>query len=163
MASTTLPPGHRAAFVAVASTLTGFDTTDLEATGLVDQYAALVLTILDASGNGDQYVNVIASLAATPSPAKAFPNALADSFAGPLLQNIVSLWYLGQWLRLPSSWYVNGVQPAIDTNTIPSPFAYGQAFAWRIAGAHPPGSRPTGYGGWGQPPAFTLATDGVAP
>jgi hypothetical protein len=71
---------------------------------------------------------------------------------GFLLRNIAALWYLGEWLKLPTGWYGAVGQPAIDTNTIPSLRAYEQAFAWRVAGAHPPGIRPTGYGGWSLPP-----------
>jgi hypothetical protein len=150
--TTPLTPAYRDAFVTVTSQVTGITVLELEATGLIDAHANLFLTILDASGNGDQFINAMQTLAADPNPAKAIPGAMKDAFFGPLLSNLICLWYLGEWLQLPSSWYVRGAQPSIDTNTIPSPLAYAQAFAWRDAGAHPPGSRPTGYGGWALPP-----------
>ena len=150
---------YRDAFVAVSSELTGITVLELEATGLIDAHASLFLTILDASDNANQFLNAIEELAAAADPATAIPPAMKDAFLGPLLSNLVSLWYLGEWLALPAGWYVHGVQPPIDTSTIPSPLAYAQAFAWRDAGAHPPGSRPTGYGGWALPPV-TVQTQG---
>ena len=155
--ATSIPPAYRDAFVAVASQVTGISLLELEATGLVDAHAGLFLTILDASGNSDQFINAIETLAADPNPAKAIPGAMKDAFFGPLLSNLICLWYLGEWLQLPAGWYVHGAQPPIDTSTIPSPLAYAQAFAWRDAGAHPPGSRPTGYGGWALPPVMANA------
>jgi hypothetical protein len=46
----------RSNFLAVSVALTGFDAIDLEATGLVDEYAELCLDILRASQNADQYL-----------------------------------------------------------------------------------------------------------
>ena len=157
--ASSITPSYRDAFVAVSSEVTGITVLELEATGLIDAHAGLFLTILDASNNADQFINAIETLAASPNPAKAIPGAMKDAFFGPLLSNLVSLWYLGEWLQLPAGWYVRGAQPLIDTSTIPSPLAYAQAFAWRDAGAHPPGSRPTGYGGWALTPVV-LNTQG---
>ncbi len=152
--TSSMTPSYRNAFVAVSSEVTGITVLELEATGLIDAHAGLFLTILDASNNADQFINAIDTLAASPNPATAIPEVMKDAFFGPLLSNLISLWYLGEWLQLPAGWYVRGTQPLIDTSTIPSPLAYAQAFAWRDAGAHPPGSRPTGYGGWALPPVI---------
>lgn len=143
---------YRANFVAVSVELTGFEAIDLESTGLVDEYATLCLDILRASDNADQYLQGLQRIVDADDPGAAIPVALDDAFMGFLLRNIAALWYLGEWVKLPSSWYGAVGQPAIDTNTIPSLRAYEQAFAWRVAGAHPPGTRPTGYGGWSLPP-----------
>lgn len=153
---------YRANFLAVSVELTGFDAIDLEATGLVDEYATLCLDILRASDNADQYLQGLQRIVGADDPATAIPVALDDAFMGFLLRNIAALWYLGEWVKLPSSWYGAVGQPAIDTNTIPSLRAYEQAFAWRVAGAHPPGTRPTGYGGWSLPPVDSAPLTGRA-
>jgi hypothetical protein len=158
----TLEPDFLDAFVTVSCATTGFTALELQGTGLIDAHANLVVGVLAASGNADQFMNAMVTLAAAPDPSTAIPAAMQDRFMGPLLSNVIALWYLGQWLQLPASWYVDGPQPAVDTDTIPSPLAYAQAFAWRIAGAHPPGSRPTGYGGWGLQPVMTDIAPGAA-
>jgi len=160
----TVPPEFLDAFLSVSCTMTGLTALELQGTGLIDDHANLFVGMLAASGNSDQFINAMLTLAEAPDPSTAIPAAMEDRFMGPLLSNLISLWYLGEWLQLPASWYVDGTpQPDVDTNTIPSPLAYAQAFAWRIAGAHPPGSRPTGYGGWALEPTLSDIASSVAP
>lgn len=152
-----LPDDFVTAFVEVSAAVTGLSPLELHGTGLTGAHAHFVVNVLAASDNAQQFIDAIGTLAAAPDPATAIPVALRDAFLGPVLTNVIALWYLGQWLQLPVGWYHGQAQPSIDTNTIPSTLAYEQAFAWRLAGAHPPGSRPTGYGGWAFPPVTAVA------
>jgi hypothetical protein len=152
-----LPDGYRSAFVHVSALLTGFDAIDLEGTGLVDQYAALYLSVLDTA-TGVMFVGELRALEAANDHVAAIDNALVSDVVGPLLTNLVTLWYLGAWQQLPDSfWTATGrPRPAGDISHIPSSLAYEQGLAWRVACAHPPGARPTGYGGWALAPVVPV-------
>ncbi len=155
-----LPPGFRDAFLRLSSSLTGFDEVDLEGTGLVEQYAALFVTILD-DATAVMFTAEVAALAMTDNRRdqhEALDAALASDVVGPLLANVITLWYLGAWQKLPDTFWaaVGRPRPNTDASHIPSSLAYEEGLAWRVACAHPPGARPTGYGGWGLAPVVPV-------
>ncbi len=152
------PDGYRTAFVQMSALLTGFDAIDLEGTGLVDQYAALYLSVLDEA-TGVMFVAELRALAGADDHEQSISIALASEVVGPLLANLVMLWYLGAWQKLPDSFWteVGRARPSADTSHIPSTLAYEQGLAWRVACAHPPGARPTGYGGWALAPVVPVS------
>lgn len=78
---------------------------------------------------------------------------LQDQRLGPLARNLLILWYLGQWLPMPAWWQTQfAPAPGPAFPVIASPEAYVEGLVWRVAGTHPPGAKPFGFGVWTQPP-----------
>ncbi|WP_052717530.1 hypothetical protein [Chromobacterium vaccinii] len=137
-------------FLDISSHLTGFSVTELEATGMSGvywdtvQYQSAPSTLdgflncgrqilKDGRGNEDEIHQMMAS--------QLFP---ADKF-GCLAQNIINLWYFGQWV------------PANQNLSLPmqhnvSPEAYVQGLVWNAAQTHPPGAKQPGFGSWAEKP-----------
>ena len=156
------PSAKRAVFLAFSAELTGYSETDLEGTGNVDAYHALVdqqcgPTICDMFYAAAQGV-VQATGAAARAEAMRI-DVLASPTVWPLCQAIIMLWYLGAWTTPPATWYQGAGSPmpagVTPGNTVvPSAQAYTAQLAYRAAGAHPPGANPTGYGSWSLDPVF---------
>ncbi|MFI5137523.1 MAG: hypothetical protein ACHQIM_06825 [Sphingobacteriales bacterium] len=124
-------------FLKISVALTGFNEAELEGTGMVDTYYQTILenntadvityffraveTIIEGSNSDEE--KAIETLL---MPAAAF-NGLA--------QNIITMWYLGNW----------------GQNVI-SGKAYTQGLVWDAAETHPPGAKQPGYGSWSIPP-----------
>jgi len=124
-------------FLKISVALTGFNEAELEGTGMVDTYYQTILennttdvityffraveTIFEDS-NGDEEKAIETVL----MPATAF-NGLA--------QNIINMWYLGNWGQ-----------------NVVSGKAYTQGLVWDAAETHPPGAKQPGYGTWSMPP-----------
>jgi hypothetical protein len=153
---------RRAVFLALSAELTGYSETDLEGTGNVDAYHALVDQQIGPIIGDMFYAAAEGVVQAKGAAARAEAmriDVLASPTVWPLCQTIIMLWYLGSWSTPAASWYQganspvpNGVTPG---NTfVPSAQAYTAQLAYRAAGAHPPGANPTGYGSWSLEPVF---------
>ena len=70
--------------------------------------------------------------------------ALEDKYLRPISQQLILMWYTGQW---------NFGEP--DTYVI-SKEAYIESFSFRAAGSHPAGAKQPGYGTWQFPPQTFL-------
>jgi len=153
---------ERQQFLELSSELTGYPPIDLEGTGLVDDYLALlgqelgapmVTRLLDASRD------VLAHRAGAPREEAMRLQILCSPVLWPVVSGLIQLWYLGSWTSLSAQWYSlagtaipSGVSPG--KSRVPSAEAYVQQLAYRGAGAHPPGANPTGHGSWAIPPLF---------
>ena len=147
----------RSLFLNLSSEITGYSSLELETTGLVDLYHALIEEILaakladfygfaksaiDSSGDLEETARVMAS----------------SSVFWPVISSLIGLWYLGSWTQLPNEWYAQtglplpGPAGAGRTHT-PSSLAYIEQLSYRTADAHPPGAKATGFGTWGWQPA----------
>ena len=156
------PSAKRAVFLAFSAELTGYGETELEGTGNVDTYQALVEQqagpiICDMFYAAAEGV-VQASGAAARAEAMRI-DVLASPTVWPLCQAIVTLWYLGGWTTPPAAWYHGANSPMPPGVTPGNPItlaaqAYTAQLAYRAAGAHPPGANPTGYGSWSLDPVF---------
>jgi len=152
----------RGVFLAFSAELTGYSETDLEGTGNVDAYQALVdqqagPLISDmfyaAAGGVVQHTGAAARAEAMRI------DVLASPTVWPLCQALITLWYQGSWTPLPESWYQGVHSPvpegvAPGNTFVPSAQAYTAQLAYHAAGAHPPGANPTGYGSWSLDPVF---------
>ncbi|GAA3507482.1 hypothetical protein [Streptomyces showdoensis] len=125
-------------FAALSTRLTGFDTVDLAATGLVEAYLTVAAGELGAELLGRL-------LRETPDPAKApadgerEPDGDADASDDELRsasRALTYLWYTGSWPGRPS-------RPL-------SPRSYAEALVWKAAGLTAPAARPGGYGSWAE-------------
>ncbi len=150
------------AFVQLSAALTGFGALELEGTGVAGDYSSFVQQLVDAIASESPLFAQRFDAVLTTGPAEALTASSTDNPLGQLLQNITLLWYIGTWEQLPDTWYsaIGATRPVVDTTHIPSTLAYAEGLAWRVACAHPPGSRPTGYGGWGLAP---VVRDGELP
>ncbi len=140
-------------FLRISSYLTGFEVTELQRTGLAEKYLSVVVqetlagtlaqffkeseAILQAgAGNPDAIGPLIAS------------NLFPPSCFGGLAQNIVVMWYFGQWQPAVTAEEAKSLQTARNI----SPDAYVQGLVWTAAQTHPPGAKQQGYGSWAMPP-----------
>ena len=156
------PRARRALFLTLSAELTGYDAIELEGTGNVDAYQALVEQQCGPLIADMLYAAAAGVAQATGAGARADAmriDVLASPIVWPLCQAIITLWYLGSWTTPPAAWYQgagspvpNGVTPGTPL-TLPAQ-AYTAQLAYRAAGAHPPGANPTGYGSWSLDPVF---------
>jgi hypothetical protein len=71
---------------------------------------------------------------------------------GPVVRNIVKMWFVGIWYELPKKWKKPyGIWPCDGTRVVSGP-AYTEGLLWRAVGAHPSGAKAPGYGSWASPP-----------
>jgi hypothetical protein len=148
----------RATFLALSALLTGFSETDLEGTGVVD--TALNSTVLRVGKQiaGEMLAGARAALQ-QPDPTAAVQSGIwASPKYGPVVQNLVYLWYVGAWRPMPRQWQEQYLweQPERDLSLsnewLSPPQPYEQALVWRAIYAHPPGVKPTGFASWSEPP-----------
>ena len=152
----------RAVFLAFSAELTGYSETDLEGTGNVDAFQALVEQQAGPLITDMFYAAAEGVVQAHGAEARATAmniNVLQSPTVWPLCQALLTLWYVGSWTSLPASWYqaVNTpVPPGVTPGNAftPSAQAYTGQLAYIAAGAHPPGANPTGYGSWSIDPVF---------
>lgn len=138
-------------FLRISSCLTGFAVTELEATGMTEKYLSVVVKETAADTLAQFFQESEAILQA----GEGNPNAIHSSIAanlfppscfGGLAQNIVFMWYSGQWQ--PEVEAAKSLQTAQNI----SPNAYVQGLVWNAANTHPPGAKQPGYGSWATPP-----------
>jgi hypothetical protein len=139
-------------FLRISACLTGFEVVELQGTGLSEKYLSVVTQATPA----DTLVQFFAEAerilkAGEGDPAAIEPLIAANLFPlscfGGLAQNIVFMWYSGQWQPTVDA-------PNVDLETVRniSPDAYVQGLVWTAAETHPPGAKQPGYGSWAKPP-----------
>lgn len=127
-------------FLEISIPLTGFSSSELLGTGMLETYFNTVVEnmgkstteyffkqakeiLLKTEGNEDKRNEEIAA------------NLMPLSSYDGLAQNIITMWYTGNW-----------------NNNVITPQAYVQGLIWNVAEAHPPGAKQPGYGSWSLPP-----------
>lgn len=147
-------------FLALSAVLTGFNHVELQGTGLAPEYFKLINSIVGEEVCNELWSNAFRIIAMEAENENTcyglIRNELLSNLKfGPVVRNIIKLWYLGQWEALPASWReVYGNNPG-DVNRIISPSAYKEGLVWVAIGAHPMGAKPSGFGTWGNPPKQT--------
>lgn len=154
---------ERRHFLQLSAEVTGYSPTDLEGTGQVDAYLALLEAELGPAvmHQLDEATRHVLSHRRADARARAMQlRILASPVLWPAVAGLMQLWYLGTWTSMSAQWYTlagfKQVPPGITPGKarVPSAQAYEQQLAFRGAGAHPPGTRPTGHGSWAMPPVF---------
>jgi len=140
-------PGELEKFVAVSVALTGFSEAELESTGLVRTYfEEVALTVGRSIRRG-----FLEEVADDPTEALTSPRWLA------LGQNLIRMWYVGQWKAMPGDWakerfgeeVVKGYNEfGRDSDRIVSPTGYQEGLVWRAIGVNPPGAKQPGFASW---------------
>lgn len=152
----------RRLFLEFCAEVTGYTPSDLEGTGLVDEYQALVAQQVGPAITQRLYATVRRVLAHPPGKTREHAmqvDLIASPTLWPVVTSLIQLWYLGSWTSMSAAWYAlageqppKGVTPG--SSHVPSPQAYVEQLAYRAAGAHPPGAKPTGHGSWAIAPVF---------
>lgn len=133
-------------FLAVSAALTGFEQVELQGTGLAQAYCDALVEVIGEKAAGE----FLAAAGAAPAPG--LDAIVHDPRFGPLARNVVTMWYLGSWSRLPDGWYGGGARSDRDTDRMISAAAYVEGLVWRAAGTHPPGAKQPGFGSWALKP-----------
>ena len=141
-------------FYRLSATLTGFDETDLLATGVGQEYYQ---TLVEAVGY-DQVEALMSDAQAAVTLNEFEERIWRCNRFGPLARSIVVLWYLGNWEPLPVVWLREVGEPHwrtsdLNLERVVSTRAYTEGLDWQALGVNPPGSKPPGYGAWATPPS----------
>jgi hypothetical protein len=136
-------------FLALSVILTGFSRWQLLGTAM----AATYLSTLDESLPGGVLDDLLSAYRQLPQGAERdaaiASGMLADARLGPVVRNLILLWYRGFWSALPSDWHnAYGAASHTDNSGYVSAMAYQSGLQWIAAGAHPPGSSQEGFGSW---------------
>lgn len=154
-------------FLAVSSVLTAFSETELQATGMAGTYWQTLVSVVGAAYAGDFLSQCAAAFAKSKTPEDLETQFRAlimkDAKCGPLAQNVISMWYLGQWNQLPPAWHDEFGTVFNDQTFIVSPDAYVQSLVWPAFGTHPQGAKGPGFGSWVEPPLVRPNTDAPTP
>jgi hypothetical protein len=127
-------------FLTISTHLTGFNEAELHGTGMLDAYYATIVKNNAPSDLRYFFEQVAVILEISKKDEKRLHEAIAldlmplSAYSG-LAQNIITLWYTGNW-----------------ANTPVSAQAYQQGLVWDAAEAHPPGAKQPGFGSWSLPP-----------
>lgn len=140
-------------FTALSAALTGFDAAHLIGTGNAARFWDLLVERAGAENARD----LLDAWRDEVEPAADADRAmrvtiLGDARRGPLARNLVRLWYVGTWRRLPEAWRMAHAPGLPDGDVVPGRDAYTEALLWPAIGANPPGAKPHGYGMWARPP-----------
>ena len=150
-------PNSTDLFLDLSAGFTGFSEAELQGTGLVGTYYNVVNTIIDSNIIGEiflEYQSLHGNQINNTQPE--YQSLLEDPKTGPVIKNIVTLWYLGQWNQMPLEWRNEFGASALDRDHIISARSYKQGLVWTAMGAHPMGAKQQGFGAWSLPPPKPL-------
>ena len=88
---------------------------------------------------------------------------LGDAEFGPVVRNVIKIWFLATWFELPPLWHQNYEVFDDDKDSIPDPYAYVESLLGPAVGAHPAGAKPTGHQSWIAPPVYLPFAKEAAP
>jgi len=147
-------------FLAFSATVTGFSEFHLLGTGQSEAYLATVTDIV-----GEQAMRSLLSeyeriSAIAGQDREAYDSLLRTEIffhelLGPVVRNIIKLWYSGTWYQLPREWRAAFGAREGDRTFVVSPTAYTEGLLWRAIDANPSGAKGPGYGSWGGPPQIS--------
>lgn len=151
---TTANKSPMSSFLKLSGVLTGFEYTDLQGTGVAqDYYDDLVRSA------GQEQVNALLKAAEEAGDSETDICKTIwddeDNRFGPLARNIVLMWYLGSSYPLPKSWYEDHQPEGAPIHEhVVSAAAYKEGLVWTAMGTHARGAKPPGYGSWRNKPVI---------
>jgi hypothetical protein len=156
-------------FLDFSAEVSAFTTFDLSGTGMADAY---LQTIDDIVGPAvlddivDAYAKVLlvaGGSSARERKALISRDIMGDSRLGPVARNIIKLWYVGTWYKLPAAWGERFGPAPKDRTFVVSAGSYIEGLMWKAIGAHPAGAKGPGYGSWASPPRIPAFEGDPAP
>lgn len=146
-----------AVFTELSVELTGYNRVELAGTGLIEQHYDTLLRLIGEREAGHLLQAAADALDADRKnhDGEALRTQVIENKRyGPVIINLIKLWYLGSWYPLPGSYAdVNG-STADDVEHVVSAQAYREGLVWSAAGAHPMGAKAPGWGSWAEAPAL---------
>lgn len=149
--------GELQGFLELSSTITGFSEFRLQGTGQAETYLATTRSVV-----GDEPVEELLRRYRriredTVDDLERYHRSLraqifSDERLGPIVRNIIKLWFVGTWYQLPNAWHDAFGTPTGDVTFVVSPAAYTEGLLWPSVGANPPGAKAPGYATWAEPP-----------
>lgn len=153
------PPTPQQVFTELSVALTGFDRAELAGTGMLQTYYDTLLRVIGEREAGHLLQTAAEALAQDRQlggDVALRARVIENERYGPVVVNLIKLWYLGTWYPLSAAYRdVNG-STADDVEHIVSSQGYREGLVWRAAGAHPMGAKPPGFGSWAEPPFPSL-------
>jgi hypothetical protein len=137
-------------FTQLSIKLTGFSLAELQATGMMRIYFEELGLVLGRSIRKKYFDSNLKPVA-----------LLSDDVWGPLTRNLIRMWYLGQWKKLPVDWGnkrfskedFDGFDDfSRNVDRIISPAAYREGLVWKAVGVNPMGAKEPGFASWVEPP-----------
>ncbi len=145
------------AFVRLSSALTGYSPLQLGATAVASTYQNLLKAILPP----DVFGLLMSKAEALPDDLRdaerEVEGLLGDPMLGPVLRNIILVWYTGIWNALPEDWREAFGASAPDTTHVVSSGTYQGGLQWLAAGGHASGANHQGFGAWSLAPQGMVA------
>ncbi|NTJ44313.1 hypothetical protein G6L28_17090 [Agrobacterium larrymoorei] len=136
------------AFIKISSVLTGYSELQLGAADVAVTYQSLLESLLQAN----IYERLMSQAEALPDDdydaEREVVALLIDPVLGPVLRNIILVWYTGTWNTLPDDWRQTFGMSALDRTHVVSSSAYKGGLQWLASGGHASGANHQGFGAW---------------
>ena len=156
-------PESMKSFLEFSVLLTGFPRFYLQGTGQASLYFDTIRDIIGEEIFGDvlQIFDDLNIQAKNSKDESILTNGLRSELLGsqklgPIVRNIIKLWYMSTWYQLPQEWRDAFGLKINDRTFIPSPQAYPEGLLWPTIGVNPPGAKGPGYATWIDPPSVAL-------
>lgn len=141
-------PEYMEYFLDLSVAVTGFSRFELEGTGQAPLYFDTVRSII-----GRQMFGELLQI----FHEEGLEQVLESERLGPISRNIIKLWYVATWEKLPTAWLEKFGATLNDATTfIADPYAYPEGLLWKTIGVNPPAANAPGYGTWSEPPLVSL-------
>ena len=138
-------------FCELSVALTGFSPAELEATGMLRTYFDELGLVLGRAIRQKYFASNLGPVV-----------LLSDEeLWGPLTRNLIRMWYLGQWKKLPVGWGAKQLgkedfdgfdEFGRNVDRVISPGAYREGLVWKAVGVNPMGAKEPGFASWKEPP-----------
>lgn len=135
-------------FMTLSAVLTGYDKATLHGTGCAEDFWRQLHRVLPKEFLQGTHL-VVAGIEKDPQSIRSF---LSSMDWGPVMRNMIRLWYLGIWHPMPEVWRRRYGTSPFDVIKVISARAYKEALVWDAMGAHPMGAKQQGFGAWAAPP-----------
>ncbi|ACK67115.1 conserved hypothetical protein [Rippkaea orientalis PCC 8801] len=142
-------PEYMGYFLDLSVVVTGFSRFHLQGTGQDSLYFDTVRSII----GGEMFAELLKTF-----HEQGLDAVLESGKFEPIVRNIIKLWYIATWEKLPPEWQERFGTPLNDSTFIASPYAYTEGLVWPAVGVNPPAAKAPGYESWSYPPSVTLAS-----
>ena len=135
-------------FMRLSVVLTGYDKATLYGTGCADDFWRQLRRVMPEDFLR-VFCSVVSGIENDPEGVRSF---LSSMDWGPVMRNVIRLWYLGIWHPMPEVWRRRYGTSPFDVTKLISARAYKEGLVWDAMGAHPMGAKQQGFGAWAAKP-----------
>ncbi len=148
-------------FLELSSMLTDFDVFSLNGTGQVDAYWNEV-NLIAGEKNVLKLLHVFNKISHNSKMTEeeflksVRKEILSNILYGPIVRNIIKLWYTGMWYQLPLNWSQKFGETENDMNHFINSASYMEGLLWNAIDAPPAGAKGPGFGSWHSRPRINF-------